>query len=160
MAKNVSIKITADSKKAEAALSNLKKKMDAFDKSAALNSASKAGSVISGVGVAAMAANTAISKVRATVADLIDTYKVQAQAEAQLEAAARNNPYLNDYAVSKLKSFAGELQGISTYGDEQLIPLMAQLASSGRTQAEIMDIMSASVDVAASGTMSLESAAA
>lgn len=90
--------------------------------------------------------------------DLTESYRVQAQAETQLEAAAKNNPYLLSESVTKLKNYASEIQSISTYGDEQLIPFMAQLASAGRTEAEIMEIMSASVDLAASGSMSLDSA--
>lgn len=43
-------------------------------------------------------------------------------------------------------------------GDESLLPLMAQLAAAGRNQNEIQNIMSAALDVSASGAMSLESA--
>ena len=153
--KKASIKITADSKQAEKDIKHLQSEIKGFEKTTkALNIASD----FNAATLALKNVGDAFSKVSATVTDLINTYNVQAQAERQLEAAARNNPYLNDYAVEKLKSFAGELQGISTYGDEQMLPLMAQLATAGRSQAEIMDIMSASIDVAASGTMSLESA--
>ncbi|MCQ2593462.1 MAG: hypothetical protein MJ188_11840 [Treponema sp.] len=50
------------------------------------------------------------------------------------------------------------MQKISTVGDEELIPMMAQLASAGRTQEEIQSIMVAALDVSASGMMSLDSA--
>lgn len=126
------------------------------------------GSLVKGIGNLGVAFNgvsgaikTAIGVVKsakAAIDDLTETYKVQAQAETQLEQAAKNNPYLLSSSVRELKRYASELQSISTYSDEQLLPMMAQLASSGRTQAEIMDIMSASMDVAASGVMSLESA--
>ena len=99
-----------------------------------------------------------IQKVIAVVNDLTDAYKTQQKAETQLEAAARNNPFLSSSNVQSLKDYASELQGISTFGDEELIPFMAQLASAGRTQDEIMKIMAASVDIAASGAMSLDSA--
>ena len=118
-------------------------------------------SVTSGFGGFALGAAAAISaakKIGEAVKDLTEAYKVQARAETQLEAAARNNPYLNNRAVSGLKDFASELQSISTYGDEALMPLMAQLAAAGRTEDEIRKIMSASVDIAASGVMSLDSA--
>ncbi len=94
----------------------------------------------------------------AVVNDLTATYKVQAKAEVQLEASARNNPYLSRTSVENLKKYAGELQSISIYGDEQLLPYMGELATAGRTEKEIMDVMSAAIDVAASGTMDLGAA--
>src|SRR5690606_39190259 len=109
------------------------------------------GVAIGSVAVAAKAA-------AAVIKDLTDAYKKQEKAETQLEAAARNNPLLSTASVKALKDYASELQGITVYGDEELIPFMAQLASAGRSQQEIMDIMSAAVNVAASGTMDLGSA--
>ena len=100
----------------------------------------------------------AVSTVSAVVSDLSNAYRKQAQAETQLETAAKNNPYLNEANVATLKSFASELQSISTVGDEELLPMMAQLAANGRTQKEIMDITRAAVDLSASGTMDLNSA--
>ena len=58
--------------------------------------------------------------------------------------------------VTRLKEFAGQLQSISDYGDEELIPMMAELVASGRTEAQVMDIMSASIDVAAGSGKSLQ----
>lgn len=85
-------------------------------------------------------------------------YKVQQKAEATLQAASLNNPYLNDEGVNNLKRFASALQETSNYGDETTIKLMTQLASAGRTEAEIKKIISASADLASSGLMSYESA--
>ena len=85
-------------------------------------------------------------------------YVVQAKAEKTLEVASKNNPYLNGDSVKALKSYASELQNISEIGDEQLLPMMAQLAAAGRDQNEIQNIMKAAVDISASGMMSLESA--
>ena len=65
---------------------------------------------------------------------------------------------LSTASVKALKDYASELQGITVYGDEELIPFMAQLAASGRTQVEIMEIMSAATDMAASGQFTLDSA--
>ena len=99
-----------------------------------------------------------IAVIGKSVKALSDAYRKQAQAETQLETAAKNNPYLNEANVATLKSFASELQSISTVGDEELLPMMAQLAANGRTQKEIMDITRAAVDLSASGTMDLNSA--
>lgn len=104
------------------------------------------------------AVTSAVKLTTKAIKDTTEAYKVQAKAETQLEQAARNNPYLSRSSVQQLKNYASELQSISTIGDEQLLPFMAQLAASGRTQTEIQNIMKAALDVSASGMMSLDSA--
>ena len=111
----------------------------------------KSAVVVAGVTAAVTAAKKAVD-------DLTEAYKTQIKAETQLESAAKNNPYLTTESVQRLKDYASQLQSISTTGDEELIPYMGRLASMGRTESEIMEIMAVSLDVAASGTMSLESA--
>ena len=129
-------------KDADKKLKDLTGKLKAFGKGSAL---------IAGV-------TTAIKVMNKTIKETTTLYRTQATAEKQLEAAAKNNPYLNDSSVKALKDYAGYLQSISTVGDEQLLPLMAQLSAAGRTQTEIQDIMNASLDLSASGMMSLDSA--
>lgn len=167
MAKKATIKITSDTKEAENGLDKLSAKINNFSNNnkQSLSSLKRFNDSIVGaaksfgaVGVAAGAAVKVIQKANATIKETTDLYKAQATAERQLEVAAKNNPYLNDTSVVQLKAFAGELQSISTVGDEQLLPFMAQLASAGRTQAEIQQIMSAALDVSASGMMSLDAA--
>lgn len=138
-------------KKTEGIIGNLAKKLSSTN-------FANIGASISGIGAAVQLVGKSFNAVSATIKDLTETYKTQAKAETQLEQAAKNNPYLNEASVRQLKKYASGLQEISTLGDEQLLPMMAQLASAGRTQQEIMDIMSAAADVAASGTMSLEEA--
>lgn len=87
-----------------------------------------------------------------------ELYKSQIYAEKQLEIAAKNNPYMSSSAVERLKAYASELQSTSNYGDEMLIPMMAELTAQGRTEAEVMDILSASINLAAGSNMSLDSA--
>lgn len=161
----VSMKFTADSKNAEkginqvtSKLNSFKKKIEGFGKSDLGQGFAAIGSTVSGIGVAFSGVTKAVGQAVAALNECGELWKVQLNAERQLEAAAKNNPYLNGQSVKGLKDFASQLQSVSNYGDEQLLPLMAQLAAAGRTQAEIMDIMGAAVDVAASGTMSLESA--
>ena len=167
MAKKATIKITSDTKEAENGLDKVSAKINQFSNSnknslSSLqrfnNSIVSATKSFGAVGVAVGAAVGAIKKVNEVIKETTDLYKVQANAEKQLEVAAKNNPYLNGTSVVQLKAYASELQSISTVGDEQLLPLMAQLASAGRTQAEIQDIMAAALDVSASGMMSLDSA--
>jgi len=99
-----------------------------------------------------------LDKVKATIDELTEAYKTQIKAETQLESAAANNPYLNESSVQGLKDYASEIQSYSTYGDEELLPMMAKLAAAGRTQDEIFAIMTTATDMAASGAFSLDSA--
>lgn len=161
MAKNnVNIKIEANTKQAAQGIDKLTEKVNKFAKesNSKLSKFSQLGAAVSGVQAAFSMATGAVKAAAAAVNETVEAYNKQAAAEIQLESAAKNNPYLNAASVQSLKEYAGELQSISTFGDEELIPMMAQLAAAGRTQAEIQDIMSASVDIAASGTMSLGSA--
>lgn len=156
--KNLNIKVTADAKDAKNAFDKLIEQANKFANNKSINTFNKA---TDSAGKLFKTFKTVINitkKAKAAMDECAEAYKTQAKAEKQLETAAKNNPYLNNSNVSQLKKFAGELQSISAVGDEELLPLMAQLASAGRTQAEIQDIMKAALDVSASGTMSLESA--
>lgn len=158
MAESPVIKFKGDTKDAESKIKQLQKKLIDFSKGdfvTALGNLGKAGGAF-GVVLGTLAKGVKVAK--AALDECAEAYKVQAKAETQLSAAAKNNPYLNDSSVRALKAYAGQLQSISTVGDEKLLPLMAQLASAGRTQAEIQSIMSAALDASASGAISLESA--
>ena len=139
-------------------LNRIASRLKAFGNSPSLKALSNIGNSITGVASGYKIVTDSIKKVTASVEEMSEAYKTQKTAETALTQAAKNNPYLLSESVKHLKDYASELQSISTYGDEELLPFMAQLASAGRTKQEIMDIMSASIDVAASGSMSLESA--
>lgn len=156
--KNVNIKIKADSKDAQSGIDKVSSKLNEFTKLLRKNKSANLVTSVSGIAKAFSLVSSGIKKAAAAIKDLNDTALVQIKAERQLETAAKNNPYLNAQSVRQLKNFASELQNIGTIGDEQLLPLMAQLAAAGRTQAEIQEIMSAALDVSASGVMSMESA--
>lgn len=158
MSKQVSIKINADSSNAEKGLDKVSEKLKDLSKSAPLKGMANLGATVSGVGVAFSAVTKSVGAVVDALEECNEAYKVQEKAEKSLEVAARNNPYLDGKSVAALKNYASELQSISDYGDEQLLPLMTKLAASGRTQEQIMQIMSASVDIAASGAVSLDEA--
>ena len=122
----------------------------------------KLGGIASSGGVAAagvVAAVAAAKKFIETLKESNEAYKVQEKAEKALQKAADNNPYLSGEGVRRLKAYASELQGVSNYGDEGTIDIMAQLASTGRTEAEIMKIMGAAADYAAATHTDLASAA-
>lgn len=156
--KNVNIKIKADAKDANSAIDKVSSKLNELKKRLGRNKSANFVTSVSGIAKAFGFVTAGIKKAAAAIKDLNDTALVQIKAEKQLETAAKNNPYLNAQSVSQLKNFASELQNIGTIGDEQLLPLMAQLAAAGRTQAEIQEIMSAALDISASGVMSMESA--
>ncbi|MCR5723463.1 MAG: hypothetical protein K6G80_00075 [Treponema sp.] len=156
--KQVAIKIGSDVKEAKNGINAISEQLNNLAKQIKQNKFEKLASSFTLAGRALGTAKSGVNAVQQAFSDLTEAYNTQKKAETQLETAAKVNPYLNDYSVSKLKAFASELQSISTYGDEQLLPLMAELAAAGRTQAEITEIMSAAVDVAASGTMSLDTA--
>lgn len=154
----VSIGTEIDTSGAEKGIKGLSNKLKTLTKKLTSNEWAKAGSAISGLGVAFSGVTKAVSSVASGIKAVNDAYRVQIGAETQLQTASQNNPYLDGKSVKNLKAYASQLQSVSTFGDEELLPFMAQLASSGRTEQEIMDIMAASINVAASGTMSLESA--
>lgn len=153
--KNLNIKVTADANKASGVLNKITQELNKIGNNKAWEGARRLTSSTSKVFKTVI---NITKKAKAAIDECAKAYNTQAKAEKQLETAAKNNPYLNNSNVSQLKKFAGELQSISAVGDEELLPLMAQLASAGRTQAEIQDIMKAALDVSTSGTMSLESA--
>ena len=154
----IEIDVGINQNKFSKGLNRIASRLKAFGNSPSLKALSNIGNSITGVASGYKIVTDAISKVTTAVKEMSEAYKTQKTAETALTQAAKNNPYLLSESVQHLKDYASELQSISTYGDEELLPFMAQLASAGRTEQEIMDIMSASIDVAASGSMSLDSA--
>lgn len=158
MNKDVNLKIKSDSSNAEKGLNKVTAELNKLSKTTKAASLIKFGLAFNGLKSSVKLATDAFKAANAVIKETTELYKKQAKAEKQLEVAAANNPYLSKSAVNDLKSFASNLQKISTVGDEELIPMMAQLAAAGRTQTEIQDIMQAALDVSASGMMSLDSA--
>lgn len=117
--------------------------------------ATSGGALAAGITAAVAAAKKYIE----TLKQANEAYKVQEKAEKALRNAAKNNPYLNRDSVARLQEYASELQKISNYGDEATIDVMAQLAATGRNEAEIMKIMGAAADYAAAKHIDLSTAA-
>lgn len=138
----------------------LDKGLDSVDKK--LNSTTKGtkdfAAGLAKAGLAAAGVVAAVKAAGAVVDDLTDAYRTQFKAETQLAAAAKNNPYLDKAAVQRLRDYATELGRVAGVGDEELLPFMAQLAAAGRTEKQVQEVMAAALDIAASGTMSLDSA--
>lgn len=154
----INIDTKVDEKGLTSSLNRIAKKIESFGNSPTLKALSNIGNSITGVASGYKIVTDSIKMATAAVKEMSKAYNIQKTAETALAQAAKNNPYLLSENVKHLKDYASELQSISTYGDEELLPFMAQLASAGRTEQEIMEIMSASINVASSGSMSLESA--
>ena len=97
-------------------------------------------------------------KVSETMNECTNAYKTQLIAERELDTAIQNNPFVSGASADALKQFASEMQKVSNYGDEELIPMMANLVSLGRTEAETMNIMSVAMDMSAGMGISLDTA--
>lgn len=159
MAKNnATIKITSETKEAESGIKKITGELNKLSKNPALKGLNNLNGAMGAVTKTFKAVTGTIKAAVSAMNELSDAADKQIKAETLLETAAKNNPFMDDYAVKKLKNYANELSNISTYGDEELLPFMAQLTASGRTMAESQDIMSAAVNLASSGTMSLDSA--
>jgi len=156
--KNVTIKFKAETENAEGGIKKVTDELNKLSKNKALTSLSKLGSAATGLIGTFAVATKMIKAVSEEITELSKTANVQRDAEERLAIAAKNNPYLDDYTVTKLKAFAGELQTVGEIGDEKLLPMMAELAASGRTYSEIQKIMSAALDASATGMISMESA--
>lgn len=139
-------------------LNALTKKINSIADNKTLTAFSKLGASITGLGSAFSMVTKTVGAVKNAINDCSEAFKTQVKAETLLQTAVKNNPLLDGSSIVKLQNYASSLQSISTFGDEELLPFMAQLASAGRTESEIMEIMQTSIDIASSGTMSLESA--
>lgn len=152
---NVNINFVGKTDSLDKAVDKAGKSLDNLEKKGGkLENFAKFGSITSGID----AAINLLGKAAAAVNELTDAYNSQKEAETQLETAARNNPYMNGDSVARLREYAAEMQRVTNVSDEEILSQLARLAAQGRTEAEAMDIVSASLDVAASGAMSFESA--
>lgn len=164
MAKEVNTRIKADTKEAQTNIDKLTASMNKLGKEAKNDSVSKLGDAwkrtsksikSAGLGAVIAAEVKLLKSELQAIKDTAEAFNVQLKAETKLAQAAKNNPYMDGTGVTRLKEYASQLQSISDYGDEELIPMMAELVATGRTEAQVMDIMSASIDVAAGTGKSL-----
>lgn len=158
----VKVKTTIDDSDVDKGLKRVNKKITNFANKLKSSDMANLGAsitgVVSGISASFKVAATAIKGVSKAIKDTTDAYKTQMKAELQLDNAVKNSPFLDGSSARALKEYASSIQSVTTYGDEQLIPFMAELANEGRSQQQIMDIIKAATDVAASGMMDLGSA--
>ena len=166
---SISAKITADAIVYKKGIKQAQEASKSFSKtiSGVVQGLGKSGLVgaLGAVGLASNGLSTTLGtlvkvakQVGQTINECTEYYRKQAIAEKQLEMAVQNNPLISGSSTKSLKAFASEMQKISNYGDEQLLPMMANLISLGRTENEVMRIMSTALDMSANGSMSLETA--
>ena len=166
---NISAEITADAsgfesgvKKAQKASKNLSKSISGviqgLGKSGLVGALGAVGLATGGVVTVLNTVTKVAKKVAQTIDECSESYRKQYQAEIALSTAVNNNPYVDGTATKRLKEFASEMQRVSDVGDEELLPMMADLIAKGRTEEETMQIMSVALDMSAGGAMSLETA--
>jgi hypothetical protein len=166
---NISAEITANTKGYEAGIKKAQTASEKLSKSignitkgvgkggfggALLSAVPVIGKVILALGIA----KKAFEKVSKVVAECSEAYRIQNKAEIALTTSIDNNPLVDGTATTRLKSFASEMQKVSDIGDEQLLPMMADLIAKGRTETETMQIIKVATDMASTGTISFENA--
>lgn len=166
---SINAKITADSsgfksgvndavKSSKKLSSTISGAIKGLGKNGLVGALGSVGLALGGVGLALGVAKKAFQAVSKVIGECTEAYKKQHIAEEQLRQAINNNPYVSGESTKALLDFASAIQKTSNYGDEELIPFMTKLISSGRSEAETMKIMQTAVDMSATGVMSLDQA--
>lgn len=166
---NIKAEITADTsgfesgvKKAQKASKSLSSSISnvvkGFGKSGLSGAISSAGLALGGIGLAIGVATKAVKAMSKTIGECTEAYKKQLNAERALDTAIENSPLLGGSASKNLKDFASQIQRTSNMGDEELLPMMSQLVATGRNEAEVMKIIQTATDMAATGTISFDTA--
>lgn len=162
--KDVNIKIKADASDAQKGIKKAQSELNKFSKQG-INKTTKdiqsLGKSIKGLGLSAIisAEVKVLKQYLATIKETAKAYNNQLDAENGLAKAAKNNPYINGDGVKRLKEYAKELERTAAIEDNQSLEVMRQLVASGRTEAEVMQIMAAAADYAAGANIDLATAA-
>ena len=166
---NIKAEITADAsgfesgvKKAQKASKNLSSTVSnvvkGLGKNGLVGALGAVGLASSGLSATLGTVVKVAKQVSKTINECTEAYKSQLIAERALDTAIQNNPFVTGASANALKQFASEMQKVSNYGDEELIPMMTNLVSLGRTESETMKIMSVAMDMSAGMGISLDSA--
>ena len=166
---SVKTKVTADVSNFEKGMNKAEKSLKGFSNKLAdnINRLGKKGLIgsIANVTLAMSGLTSSLSTVikfaqqmGKAINECTEAYKGQVIAERALDTAIANNPFITGSSSKALKEFASEMQKVSNYGDEQLIPMMTNLVSLGRTESETMQIMAVAMDMSAGMGISLDTA--
>ena len=166
---SVKTKVEADVSNFEKGMNKAEKSLKGFSNKLAdnINRLGKKGligsiaNVTLAVGGLTQSFNTVIKfakNVSKAINECTEAYKGQVIAERALNTAIENNPFITGESSKALLQFATDMQKVTNYGDEELIPMMTNLVSLGRTESEVMQIMSVAMDMSAGMGISLDSA--
>lgn len=166
---NISANITANTKGYEAGINKVQKTTKSFSASLSkvIQGLGKNGLVgaMGSIGLASAGLTATLGsvvkiakQVSQAIGECTEAYKKQLKAERSLDTAIKNSPILNETASKNLKEFASQIQKTSNMGDEELLPMMSQLVAAGRDESEIMKIIQTATDMAATGTISFDTA--
>lgn len=145
----ITVIMTADDQDLNKDLDKAERKMMGFSKGGALAFAAVAAAVVAAV--------AAFKKLISTLNELEQLYKKQKMAEQQLESTLRATGYAAGFTADQLKEFAGELQDMTNFADEETLPLMAKLATFNKiTGEQFKRATLAAQDLAAAGFGNLE----
>lgn len=81
--------------------------------------------------------------------DSLKAFQAQERAETRLESIAKKVTNATDEQIESLKELSGEMQKITTFGDEVVISLQSQLASFGLNTDQIKLLTESSLDMLA-----------
>lgn len=166
---SVKTKVEADVSNFEKGMNKAEKSLKSFSSKLADNinrlgkkglvgSMANVGLALNGVTSAFNIASKAVKKISQAIDECTEAYRKQYKAEKSLDVAIKNSSLVDGSATRGLKQFASEIQSISEIGDEELLPMMSQLIATGRTEAEVMNVIRVATDMSATGTISFDTA--
>ncbi len=100
----------------------------------------------------------AFKSIIGAIGGVVDAAAVQEAAVIKLDAALSNLGQSSAAVSKRLQQQASALQSLSTFGDEVIIEQQAFLASLNLTEKQIKEVTVASIELASTGQVSLESA--
>ena len=110
-------------------------------------------------GALALASAAAGAAVAAAAFKTIKAFGIQEQAIESLNQALRNQGAFTAEATQELQDHASALQKVTTFGDETIISLQAQLVSFGLTGDALKDVTKTTLDFASAKKIDLKVAA-
>ena len=152
--RKLELELTIDGKQANVTLNNADKLVSSLTRNTktAGSALSNVGNIVTGLGTAFNMAERAFGVVADRIAETVELYKVQEQAEKSLEVAL-------GYKSQALLDNASALQLLTVHGDEEIIQAQAMIAMFEKDEEKIKSLTKATLDLADAKGMTLASAA-
>lgn len=136
--------------KAATGVKKVKTEADGLEKTKAPQTAQMMAANFIKTGLAAAGVSLSIGMVISSAKEMIQLYAIQAQAETSLGAAIKATGQESTYTVGDLKDYAGQLQAVTTYGDETIMTIQQMMVQTNKIGKDIMPIATeAALDMAA-----------